>query len=245
MVVNDYTALPYGLLSHKTAHGVDVFWYETSLGYPYSNGMTSQLGTLSVRVWEPTSTCKGVMRSGISELLTRRVCPSNTLIIIILALSITIGSNSPILLSLLFDISPGTKMAHRKNLSMCYPVRLDIDNPSFEEPEAIFNSPACCSSPGTNEAEDSDAGVAFQDMDEFLDDEDEDMDYKDPRTPIKRAPALSDDEKVGLTLQFMQQFSRFSLRQFLKTLSASEDFKIKHVASIFLADNGHILLMET
>jgi hypothetical protein len=31
MNVTDYTALPYGLLSHKTVHGVDVFWYETSL----------------------------------------------------------------------------------------------------------------------------------------------------------------------------------------------------------------------
>lgn len=29
MIVTDYTALPYGLLSHETVHDVDVFWYET------------------------------------------------------------------------------------------------------------------------------------------------------------------------------------------------------------------------
>jgi len=70
-------------------------------------------------------------------------------------------------------------MAHRTNLSKWHPVLLDINNPSLEEPEAIFSSPARCSSPGTDEAEDSDAGVAFQNMNDFLDDEDEDMDYYD------------------------------------------------------------------
>ncbi|KDR76636.1 hypothetical protein GALMADRAFT_452623 [Galerina marginata CBS 339.88] len=42
----------------------------SSLGYPYSNGTSSQSGTLTVRVWDASSTCKVVMRSGISEFLS-------------------------------------------------------------------------------------------------------------------------------------------------------------------------------
>ncbi|KDR67715.1 hypothetical protein GALMADRAFT_1074433 [Galerina marginata CBS 339.88] len=50
---------------------------DSSLGYPYSNGTCSQSGTLTVRVWDASSTCKVVMRSGISAFFSQADCPSN------------------------------------------------------------------------------------------------------------------------------------------------------------------------
>jgi len=78
-----------------------------------------------------------------------------------------------------------------------------------------------------------------------LPDDDDDTDYIEIVQPKKRKSPLTDTEKARLVLQFMRDtLSKFSLRQFLETIFKSEDGKIKNFTNIFLADGGHLQLMD-
>ena len=78
-----------------------------------------------------------------------------------------------------------------------------------------------------------------------LPDDNEDGDYIDTVQHKKRRSPLTDVEKARLVLQFMRDtLSKFSLRQFLETIFKNEDAKIKNFANIFLADGGHLRLMD-
>ncbi|KAH7917199.1 hypothetical protein BV22DRAFT_997805, partial [Leucogyrophana mollusca] len=63
--------------------------------------------------------------------------------------------------------------------------------------------------------------------------------------PGPRASRSTSDQKTLSVLQFMKaEFPRFSLKQFLKTLFTSQDGGIKNYSNIFLADDGHVMLLD-
>jgi hypothetical protein len=59
-----------------------------------------------------------------------------------------------------------------------------------------------------------------------------------------RAPKLSNIDKTRMVLESMKNLSRFSLRMFLEELFTSEDSAIKNVTNTYLAQEGHIHLLN-
>ncbi|KAJ7914138.1 hypothetical protein B0H13DRAFT_2325579 [Mycena leptocephala] len=59
-----------------------------------------------------------------------------------------------------------------------------------------------------------------------------------------RAPKLSNTDKTRMVLESMKKLSRFSLRMFLEELFTSEDSAIKNVTNTYLAQEGHIHLLN-
>ncbi|KAF6746363.1 hypothetical protein DFP72DRAFT_1152408 [Ephemerocybe angulata] len=73
---------------------------------------------------------------------------------------------------------------------------------------------------------------------------DEDEEDEDFFTRSKRQPAMSSDQKTLGTLEHLKKYSRFSLREFIKTLFTSSDESIRHSAGMFMAENAHLDLMD-
>ncbi|KAJ7809925.1 hypothetical protein B0H13DRAFT_1527812, partial [Mycena leptocephala] len=69
---------------------------------------------------------------------------------------------------------------------------------------------------------------------------DEDAEYG----AASRAPKLSNTDKTQMVLESMKKLSRFSLRMFLEELFTSEDSAIKNVTNTYLAQDGHIRLLN-
>lgn len=121
---------------------------------------------------------------------------------------------------------------------------LDSDS-ELDEPCAI-SSPILnpqASSPARSSDNHEEQWVPFHQLDSMDEDED-DSTYEQPKTPEKRAPPMTNAQKTRQTLDFMQTFSRFSLRIFLETMFTSKDGEITNSSNTFKAGGGFLVLME-
>lgn len=120
----------------------------------------------------------------------------------------------------------------------------DSDEELLFEESSAQSSPQSQSSPILASEDFQDPHILLSETD--LMDESDDEDFFLVQTPKKRRKSpLSDIEKTRLVLQFMRNtLSRFSLHKFLSTIFSSSDGSIKNFTKIFLADGGHLELME-
>lgn len=79
---------------------------------------------------------------------------------------------------------------------------------------------------------------------EPLPEDDEDKEYEEKEKPIRK-DRHSDEQKAYLTLRYIRDnFSKFSLRNFLETCFESDSGEITNFVEIFMADGGGLMLME-
>ncbi|KAG6819049.1 hypothetical protein H0H93_015957 [Arthromyces matolae] len=128
-----------------------------------------------------------------------------------------------------------------------FPIREhDKGVPDLED-EAILSSRDCTPGPHSSPTfysmlqHNLPRDVPILALDGLFTDDSSDIDYIEEQP---RRHALTDTEKTIATLDLIRDnFSRFSIKQFLETLFTSNDPRITNRSNMYLADEGHLRLM--